>query len=140
MSTAEAPTDGATDPIHLWPNLGYDDAPAAITFLTDVVGFVLTARFDEDDLVAHAQLRWPPGGGVMISSQASGSPEFADRPTGAGNIYLVTDDPDPIWARCDAAGATVVRPMREEDYGSRGFSIADPEGNYWSFGTYAGVA
>ncbi len=30
--------------------------------------------------------------------------------------------------------------MREEDYGSRGFSIADPEGNIWSVGTYAGEA
>jgi uncharacterized glyoxalase superfamily protein PhnB len=28
--------------------------------------------------------------------------------------------------------------MREEDYGSRGFSIADPDGNVWSFGTYSG--
>jgi uncharacterized glyoxalase superfamily protein PhnB len=37
-----------------------------------------------------------------------------------------------------AAGATVVREMREEDYGSRGFSVADPEGNVWSIGTYRG--
>ncbi len=28
--------------------------------------------------------------------------------------------------------------MEETDYGSRGFSVADVEGNRWSFGTYAG--
>jgi uncharacterized glyoxalase superfamily protein PhnB len=28
--------------------------------------------------------------------------------------------------------------MEDTDYGSRGFSIADEEGNRWSFGTYAG--
>jgi uncharacterized glyoxalase superfamily protein PhnB len=28
--------------------------------------------------------------------------------------------------------------MREEDYGSRGFTVADPEGNFWSIGTYRG--
>ena len=28
--------------------------------------------------------------------------------------------------------------MEDTDYGSHGFSIADAEGNAWSFGTYAG--
>ena len=30
----------------------------------------------------------------------------------------------------------VVREMRDEDYGSTGFSVRDPEDNIWSFGTY----
>jgi uncharacterized glyoxalase superfamily protein PhnB len=38
-----------------------------------------------------------------------------------------------------ATGATIVRELREEDYGSRGFTARDPEGVYWSFGTYAGA-
>ena len=28
--------------------------------------------------------------------------------------------------------------LRDEDYGSRGFTVKDPEGNIWSFGTYRG--
>jgi len=28
--------------------------------------------------------------------------------------------------------------MGEEEYGSTGFTVADPEGNLWSFGTYRG--
>jgi uncharacterized glyoxalase superfamily protein PhnB len=28
--------------------------------------------------------------------------------------------------------------LKDEDYGSRGFTVSDPEGNLWSFGTYAG--
>jgi uncharacterized glyoxalase superfamily protein PhnB len=43
-----------------------------------------------------------------------------------------------LFPRVLAAGATVVREMRDEDYGSRGFSVADPEGNVWSVGTYRG--
>ena len=35
-------------------------------------------------------------------------------------------------------GAEVVRGLKDEDYGSRGFTVRDPEGNLWSFGTYAG--
>ena len=38
------------------------------------------------------------------------------------------------------AGAEIVAPLVDEDYGSRGFSVADPEGNIWSFGTYDGEA
>ena len=58
--------------------------------------------------------------------------------TGAGNIYVVVTDPDAVYVRARDLGATLVRDMAEEDYGSRGFSIADAEGNVWSFGTYAG--
>ena len=36
------------------------------------------------------------------------------------------------------AGAVVFAPLKDEDYGSRGFSVTDPEGNIWSFGTYRG--
>ena len=38
----------------------------------------------------------------------------------------------------EAAGAEVVRGLVDEDYGSRGFTVRDQEGNLWSFGTYAG--
>ena len=48
------------------------------------------------------------------------------------------DDPDAVWAKAEALGARVLRPMEDTDYGSRGFSIADAEGNSWSFGTYSG--
>jgi uncharacterized glyoxalase superfamily protein PhnB len=26
--------------------------------------------------------------------------------------------------------------LKDEDYGSRGYTTRDPEGNLWSFGTY----
>ncbi|BDH56885.1 hypothetical protein MTP03_18240 [Tsukamurella sp. PLM1] len=53
-------------------------------------------------------------------------------------MYVVVHDPDAVYARAQELGARLVREMREEDYGSRGFTVADPEGNTWSFGTYAG--
>jgi hypothetical protein len=31
------------------------------------------------------------------------------------------------------------RDAQDEDYGSRGFTARDPEGNLWSFGTYRGA-
>ena len=59
-------------------------------------------------------------------------------PSGPISVYVVTDKPDALHDRAVAAGATIVRGLRDEEYGSRGFSATDPEGNLWSFGTYAG--
>jgi uncharacterized glyoxalase superfamily protein PhnB len=48
----------------------------------------------------------------------------------------VVDDPDGHYERAKAAGVKIRRELRDEDYGSRGYSAEDPEGNVWSFGTY----
>ena len=55
----------------------------------------------------------------------------------SGSI-VVCDDPDALFTRATAAGAEVIQGLTDEDYGSRGFSVRDPEGNIWSFGTYLG--
>jgi uncharacterized glyoxalase superfamily protein PhnB len=51
----------------------------------------------------------------------------------------VSDQPDALYERAMAAGAELVQGLRDEDYGARGFSVRDPEGNIWSFGTYRGA-
>lgn len=125
----------------VWPILIYRDAPAAITFLTEAFGFTAAAVFkDENDptVVHHAELMWPRGGGVMVSSASAGSEPFTSVVPGSSLVYLVTDEPDALYARARAAGAKIARELRDESYGSRDFAVADPEGNLWSFGTYAG--
>lgn len=129
-----------TPPPSVWPCLNYRDAPAAIAFIRDVVGFTETLVVPGDDgKVAHAELRWPEGGGVMLGSADRADSEFSQLPTGAGSVYVVTADPQAVHDRVVAAGATIARPMESTDYGSDGFTMADPEGNLWSFGTYAGA-
>ncbi len=125
---------------HIWPTLLYTDAPAAIDFLQTAFGFtssLVVPNEDDHSLIEHCQLRWPEGGGVMLGSAGRDNP-FCDRPTGVTSVYVVTASPDEVFDRAVAAGAEVFAPMKEEDYGSRGFSMLDPEGNIWSFGTYAG--
>jgi uncharacterized glyoxalase superfamily protein PhnB len=39
-------------------------------------------------------------------------------------------------ARAVQAGAEIVRPLTDQDYGSREYAAKDPGGNVWSFGTY----
>ena len=57
------------------------------------------------------------------------------RATAATTWSATTPTPS---SRAAALDARVLRPMADTDYGSRGFSVADGEGNRWSFGTYAG--
>jgi uncharacterized glyoxalase superfamily protein PhnB len=59
-------------------------------------------------------------------------------PPGTFGAYVVTDDPDGLFAQATAAGAEVIMPLHDTDYGSRDFAVRDPEGNRWSFGTYRG--
>ena len=63
-------------------------------------------------------------------------PDAAVDNVGTSAAYLVVEDPDEVFRRAVEAGASVERPMTEQDYGGRGGSVADPEGNHWSFGDY----
>lgn len=121
----------------LWLTLQATDAPALIDWYVRVLGFRLTARYDDGDVVAHAELRWPEGtGGLMIGSHVEGrEPVIAP---GSGHAYVVTADPDAVHARAVAAGAETLRPPAETGHGSRETTLRDPEGNTWSFGTYRG--
>jgi uncharacterized glyoxalase superfamily protein PhnB len=124
----------------IWPCLNYRDARAAIAFLVAAFGFreTLVVPGDTDDVVVHAELRWPEGGGVMLGTADRPGNEFSTLPTSCASVYVVTDDVRAVYASAIAAGATMVREMHHEDYGSTGFSVRDPEDNIWSFGTYRG--
>ena len=122
----------------VWPTLRATDARALIRFLVEAFGFRETVVHGEGDRVDHAQLAWPLGGGIMLGSvRDDDGPGWPLRP-GTFGAYVVTDDPDALYARAVAAGATVHMELNDTDYGSREFSVRDPEGNLWSFGTYRG--
>jgi uncharacterized glyoxalase superfamily protein PhnB len=128
-----------TNHIHVWPTLRYRDALAAIDFLESAFGFKRRAVHLSDadpTVVEHAELDWPMGGAIMLGSLRESVEWPAE--SGAGATYVVTDQPDALFKRATEAGAQVLRAPREEDYGSRDFVVRDPEGNLWSFGTYAG--
>jgi len=124
----------------VWPCLGFRDARAAADFFTTALGFELTAMYTSDDdpsVVLHAELRWPLGGGIMFGSAGGG--ELPDRKEpGTDSLYVVCTDPDALYERAKGAGAETVHGPSDKDYGSRDFTVADPEGNYWTFGTYRG--
>jgi uncharacterized glyoxalase superfamily protein PhnB len=120
-----------------YPIVSYEDAKAAIEWLQQAFAAeVLQAHEDDDGRVVHFELSFE-GGVVMGGSRGVGQlAEQADFEVGSASVYLVVSDPDAHHERAQGAGARVVIPLRDEDYGSRGYTALDPEGNAWSFGTY----
>jgi uncharacterized glyoxalase superfamily protein PhnB len=116
------------------PSFRYDDARAAIAFLRDAFGFEEHAVYEDDGVVAHAELKL--GDAYIMLGQTRD--ENRERvPAGPSSLYVVVSDPDALHDRAAAAGAEIVEGLTERDYGSREFAARDPAGNVWWFGTYA---
>lgn len=125
----------------LMPALRYRDCNKAVSFLTEVFGFTEGAAFRDDaGNVQHAEL-WFGNGGIMIGPVAD-TPfgKVMCQPDEAGGVtasfFCVVVDPDAHSLRSQAAGFEIVLPLKDQDYGSREYSVKDPEGYIWTFGTY----
>jgi uncharacterized glyoxalase superfamily protein PhnB len=128
-------------PATLIPTLVYDNAPAAIDWLEAAFGYERHLVVPgPEGTIAHAELTIGPD---MIMLTSLRDDVFGMRPPRAlggrsGSVYqVVAGDIDAHCARARAAGATIVREPRDEDYGGRDYVCLDPEGQMWSFGTYA---
>jgi uncharacterized glyoxalase superfamily protein PhnB len=92
----------------------------------------------EDGTLHHAELRL--GAGIVMLGQYSENSFLGGEPprplSSTVSLYVVVQDPDRHHEIARAAGANVVRELEDMDYGSREYSVRDPEGNLWSFGTY----
>jgi uncharacterized glyoxalase superfamily protein PhnB len=120
----------------LWQTLRARDAAGLIDYLTGTLGFVETVRHRDGDRVAHAELRWPEGGGVMLGDHR---PDGTwSREPGTAGTYVVTTRIEDVYDRARTRGADLVQELQDTDYGSSEFAVRDPEGNLWSFGTYPG--
>lgn len=124
---------------NVWPALRYEDAPAAVRFLVDVLGFTEALVVPEGDLIAHAELRWPEGGAVMLGSVRPPDGIHDAMKPGAGAVYVVSDHVDEVYRRVKDSGARITAELTDTDYGSHTFSLRDPEGNSWTVGSYRGA-
>ena len=121
------------DEIKVWASMAFVDAEGQMAWLS-AIGFTEKATYrDESGTVVHAEWLWADGGGIMFGQHRE---DGGVDNVGGSAVYLVTDDPDAVFDKAVAAGATVLRPMVDQDYGGRGGSVRDPEGNHWSFGSY----
>ncbi|MEP7335556.1 MAG: VOC family protein [Actinomycetota bacterium] len=107
------------------PYLLYEDAPAAIEFLTRAFGFrEINRTTGADGVVLNCELIGPAGGIVWLGQ----SP-----PSGTSLVYLYVNDADAHRARAKAEGATIVDEPEDQPFGDRRYSAKDPQGHLWFF-------
>jgi uncharacterized glyoxalase superfamily protein PhnB len=129
-------TSGVRQP-SIWTNVVSDDPEQLRQWLL-AIGFTqdILIPGERDGAIHHAQLDWPDGGRVMLSG--TNERETPARP-GTLSLHVVTADPDAVFARAEALGTPIVMPMVDQsDYPAREFAVADPDGNRWTFSTFAG--
>lgn len=128
------------NPPTVWPAMRCRNTKAMIRFIVDAFGFEEALVVEDGGVIHHAELRWPLGGGVMLGDDREPEDELhLQLPSGPASVYVVCDDPDAAFERATAAEAEVLQGLKDEDYGSRGFTVRDLESNVWSFGTYRGA-
>jgi uncharacterized glyoxalase superfamily protein PhnB len=131
-----APTTGAA----FYPTIRYRDPVAAMIWLEEALGFERREDHrDADGTVAHAELALG-GAIVMLATAGAGREPFKSLPAGVALVYCATEDVDALYERVQARGADIASEITDTDYGSRDFTVRDPEGNLWAFGTYRPAA
>ncbi|MBX6317811.1 VOC family protein [Pigmentiphaga sp.] len=124
------------------PCLVYRDAPAAIEWLCRAFGFAKHLVVpDASGAIAHAELTFGNGMVMLGSGKGELMRKITAQPSEIGGRqtqtpYVIVADPDAHYATAVNAGAMVVRPIQEESYGGKGYTLQDPEGYVWHFGSY----
>ena len=136
------------DPPKGWPRITpavfYEDAGAAIDWLTEAFGFEVRERIEnEQGQVVHSQLAL--NGGLIMVGQAGltpgrtypRSPRAADG-ANTQSLMVYVDDADTHCERARTAGAAITTEPATQDYGEdywsdRSYETRDLEGHYWWF-------
>jgi uncharacterized glyoxalase superfamily protein PhnB len=122
----------------IYPALSYNDAAAAMAWLSDAFGFrELLAVPGPDGTIRHAEMAF--GNGIIMLGSAReelGQRSPHDLPAASQSVCVYVADPDAHYARAKAAGAEITREIADTDHGSRGYGVRDCEGHQWYFETY----
>ena len=122
----------------IFPILRYNDARSAIQWLCAAFGFAeLFSVPESGPIVRHAQLRLGTNV-IMLGStrpdDGMASPQVLRTATQA--LYVHVDNLDAHFKRARSAGAEILSPPKDTDFGSREYHVRDLEGHLWTFGTY----
>jgi uncharacterized glyoxalase superfamily protein PhnB len=116
-------------PATVIPVLVYPDVRAAVAWLTAAFGFAERVRIGE----SHRAQMSIGADGAMIVADARGR----QQPPGANTVTHVikvrVDDVDARFETARAAGATVLEPPTDREYGERECTVEDLAGHRWQF-------
>ncbi len=120
------------------PYLIVGDAASALEFYRKAFGASELVRVPgPQGRIGHAEIKI----GDSVIMLADEYPEMDARsPQSFGgspvSIHLYVEDVDDMAERAIGAGATVVRPVKDQFYGDRSGTVADPFGHVWHIATH----
>ena len=131
-----------------WPRISpavfYDDAAAAIDWLSRAFGFAVREKIaDDQGRIVHSQLVL--NGGLIMVGQVGLHPDrtWPRSPLAVGgantqSLAVYVDDADAHCERARAAGAVIATEPATQDYGEgywadRSYEARDLEGHHWWF-------
>jgi PhnB protein len=116
----------------MYPRLVVSDGARAIDFYVAAFGAKEVERHADPATgkIVHARLHI---GEVVVAVKDEGDGDPAPSTLGGSPVILAldVDDADAVGAAMERAGATVVYPIQDWDYGARGGRLADPFGHLW---------
>jgi len=122
----------------LTPYLFIKGAASAIEFYKNVFGATERMRMPgADGRIMHAELQI--GDSILMLADENPkigalSPQTIGGSGGLVSVYIA--DVDAVVAKAIAAGANLVRPVKDQFYGDRTGGIIDPFGHIWSVATH----
>jgi PhnB protein len=119
------------------PYLVMKDATSALDFYRTAFGAKELFRMDAPGgRIGHAEMLIGDSH-IMLADEAPEMGAHAPGEHGAGvSLLLYVEDADAVFARSVSAGATELRPMKNQFYGDRSGMIRDPFGHTWSIATH----
>jgi PhnB protein len=120
------------------PYLSIRGAARAIDFYKQAFGAVEVLRMPwPDGKLGHAEIQI--GKSRLMLSDEYPDMQFMGPETRGGttvHIHLYVRDVDAMTERAVAAGAKLIRPVKDQFYGDRSGSLQDPFGHVWHLATH----
>ena len=107
----------------------------AVEFYKTAFGAAELLRIDDERGAVVARLSVGPAE-FWVADESPEHFNFSPESLGGGSVRMVmtVEDPDAVFGRAVAAGATIVSPLADQPYGWRVGRIADPFGHHWEIG------
>jgi PhnB protein len=108
---------------------------SAIEFYKRAFGADELFRIEDDKGEVVARLA-VDGCEFWLADESTKHFNFSPESLGGGSVRMIltVEDPDAVFERAVAAGATVVWPVSDQSYGWRIGRIVDPFGHHWEIG------
>jgi PhnB protein len=105
---------------------------SAVDFYEAAFGATVLFRLDGDDGGVVAQLA-VDGADFWIADESPAHQNFSPESLGGGSVrmVMVVPDPDAMFDKAVAAGASPVSPVTDQPYGWRVGRVVDPFGHHW---------